>query len=88
MQALTACATLTQVLARVSSTKICRQPQSVTRDHAQMAAASAMHAVLESRPVLLADGATGTNLLQMRLAAGDSVSSSKLFFAKVEVLAF
>jgi len=68
MQALTACATLTQVLARVSSTKICRQPQSVTRDHAQMAAASAMHAVLESRLVLLADGATGTNLLQMRLA--------------------
>ena len=35
-----------------------------------MAAASAMHAVLESRLVLLADGATGTNLLQMRLAVG------------------
>ena len=37
-----------------------------------MTAASALHALLESKPVLLADGATGTNLFQMGLTSGDS----------------
>jgi 5-methyltetrahydrofolate--homocysteine methyltransferase len=33
---------------------------------------SALHALLDAKPVLLADGATGTNLFQMGLMSGDS----------------
>eukprot|EP01037_Dinobryon_pediforme_P024655 gene24655-26520_t len=37
-----------------------------------MTAPSALEALLDARPVLLADGATGTNLFQMGLMSGDS----------------
>jgi 5-methyltetrahydrofolate--homocysteine methyltransferase len=37
-----------------------------------MTTASALEALLATKPVLLADGATGTNLFQMGLMSGDS----------------
>jgi 5-methyltetrahydrofolate--homocysteine methyltransferase len=37
-----------------------------------MAGPSALEALLQTKPVLLADGATGTNLFQMGLVSGDS----------------